>query len=61
VDQLGVDLTASAGKVFNIVRASLYFRDAIVIGSPEVGNLENFLWLYEYCAVCSKCEGCSIS
>jgi hypothetical protein len=38
-------LTASAGKVFNIVAGasqSFIFRDAIVIGSAEVGNLENF-------------------
>lgn len=40
-----VTLTASAGKVFNIVAGagqSFICRDAIVVGSAEVGNLENF-------------------
>lgn len=40
-----VTLTASAGKVFNIVAGagqSFIFRDAIVVSSAEVGNLENF-------------------
>ena len=38
-------LTASAGKVFNIVAGAgqaFIFRDAIVTSSAEVGNLENF-------------------
>ncbi|MBX9887858.1 MAG: hypothetical protein K2Y30_07995 [Flavobacteriaceae bacterium] len=40
-----VTLTASAGKVFNLVAGSgqsIIIRDAIVAGSSQVGNLENF-------------------
>jgi hypothetical protein len=38
-----VTLTASAGKVLTSWQQDkVYFRDAIVASSAEVGNLENF-------------------